>query len=1226
MMKKGTKEILSGVLALSIVLCTPACMAAEAIGQQGAVQTGDGGDTAGYCFDQSEVSITISEDPSEIISEQLPDEILENLPENNPETESEDISPNISEANPKVNSEEYAELESSAKEEGELEGSREEESNPEANSKESIELEGSTEEENSHTGETNSETVSEESTEIERGTEEYTDNSEANPEEIIESESSTAEESTDNSDRNLEESTELEGSTEEESTDNLDRNPEESTKSEGSTEEESTEIEGGTEEYTDNSEANPEESTESEGSTEEQCSNNDETDSGESTEMDGGTEESTELENSTKEERTDNFDENIYDETIYIEGVDNNAEVETQEQDIYAPMLKELWVESKRYEAASSDSEQFIVKNFVLKGTFCGKVNRVNRIEYTTNLQPEKDSVWLEAKSTQTTESKVTETEFQIALPEGSYPSIAVRAYDEAGNVSGVGQLVSDSGESLQVVVEHKDNTADRTAQDQSAGQPAIKRTIKLKTTKPELSESTVTNAEISKLEVAKPESIEPEVTNPEVTKPDAIEPEVTKPDAAETQVRKPEVIIPEVLCPEISDFKDIKLDHSNPEAPKQETARLDEIQQKNAKPSLLKQEATKSDLISKVLLQPEELQSQISELQNTIKTADMQTSISASDYLLSDKMVDNSNALNANTLLVDEAPEIQISFHDSAASSENIYRQKRTATVRVLEADFDPAAVSIPITRDNRPIEVKLSDWTSDGNEHYATFELAEEGEYSIAASNGNQADQTETFIIDRVAPKMTVDLVPAKKPQTAFNAVTENAAVNNTVQNDSFNTKVTAVIRVTEHNFREEDFALNMPAVSEKGTWSHDGDVHTLQISFDKDDAYHLECAYADLYGNSVKAIKRDFLIDTAAPTIIIDGVENNSANNRAICPVISVEDSNMELSDISVSVMTGTGDLVQSAIDTELVSSENGTGYRLTLTDIAEQPDNVYHLCISACDKAGNVAEQAYRFSLNQHGSVYDLASLKQLTDQKYSTYKALNDIQIVEMNMDPVEDFELYISRNGALGYKAEYTKEICGSADVGYTYLYRINKENFAEEGTYRLTMYSKDRAGNEVNNATDINGDEITFVVDNTAPKVVIDGVESGMVYKVESQKVHVAVIDNFKLDEAELFLVNEANEVLKRWDYIALAGEDGALDITIPQYSGKLSLLYRVKDATGNEVQTLRGDAKAPSDFIVNANKFVTVSMNLTIIFMTGVSGLSVILFLVLISRKRHN
>lgn len=520
------------------------------------------------------------------------------------------------------------------------------------------------------------------------------------------------------------------------------------------------------------------------------------------------------------------------------------------------------------------------------------------------------------------------------------------------------------------------------------------------------------------------------------------------------------------------------------------------------------------------------------------------------------------------------------------------------------------------------------LSDWKSDGSGHYASFTLAEDGEYSIAASCVDLADnvsdevRSETFIIDRTAPEMTIGLTGGQETQTADGAY--------------FHTGVTAKITITEHNFRTEDFVIHMTPVSESGTWSHEGDVHILRIPFEEDNRYQIDCAYRDMAGNAADAVERSFTIDTSAPVIIIDGVEDNSANREDILPVISVLDANLEQSGIAVSVTTGIGDVVDNEIVTSRIDEGDGTGYSLTLPDMTGKPDNIYYLNVSACDQAGNETAVTYRFSLNRKGSVYDLTAFMQLMQQQYHTYETLSDIRIVEMNIDTVEEFEIYVSRNGALGYEAGYTREVSGSEETGYTYVYQIGRENFSAEGIYRMTLYSRDRAGNEVNNASNIHGEEITFIIDNTPPKVVIDGVASGMVYDVDAQEVHVAVIDNFELAEAEFTLVNRDNKVLESWDYMELAGEDEALSIMIPQHDEMVSLLYRVKDVAGNEMRTCRGERTSPDDFLVTTDKYVQfinkpsqTTAGRLMLFAGGVSGvlaLSVVIVLRYSSRRKNS
>lgn len=530
--------------------------------------------------------------------------------------------------------------------------------------------------------------------------------------------------------------------------------------------------------------------------------------------------------------------------------------------------------------------------------------------------------------------------------------------------------------------------------------------------------------------------------------------------------------------------------------------------------------------------------------------------------------------------------PEIEISFDNDNAINENYYQQERTVTVHVHELNFDPNGVSVSVTKDSQVWETVLTDWIGDGIDHYASFALTEDGEYGITAHCVDLADnvsdtiQTKTFVIDRTAPGLSVVLTAGQGEQG--------------IGREYFNTGVAAVITVTEHNFSEGGFWINMTPVSGKGTWSHEGDIHTLRIPFEGDNLYHIDCGYTDLAGNRADPVEKDFTIDTAAPVITIGGVLDGSANRDAILPVVSVSDSNIGLSDIAVCVRTGVGDIVEAAMETAVAGGDGNTEYRMTLTDMTEQADNIYYLTVSACDLAGNTAELTYRFSLNRNGSVYDLTSLMHIMEKRYNTYSEIGDIQIMEMNIDTVDEFALYVSRNGMMGYEADYTRKRTGSPDTGYTYLYQIKRENFAEEGIYRISLYSKDRAGNEVNNTTEIHGNEIVFVVDNTAPKVVVDGVESGMVYDVDTQQVHVVVMDNFKLTEAEFTLVNQADEVLRRWNYMEQAGENGMMVIAIPQCEERLSLLYRVKDAAGNEMQTYRGEQTALVDFLVTTDRVV--------------------------------
>ena len=531
--------------------------------------------------------------------------------------------------------------------------------------------------------------------------------------------------------------------------------------------------------------------------------------------------------------------------------------------------------------------------------------------------------------------------------------------------------------------------------------------------------------------------------------------------------------------------------------------------------------------------------------------------------------------------------PEITITFDNENAANGYYYNHNRTATIHVHELNFNPSDTKLTITKDGEPLDLHLSDWTHDGNEHWATVNFYEDGDYTMEAYctdlAGNQSNiaQAAPFTIDQTAPQVSIVL------QTNNNMPV--------FHEHYYNGALTAIITVTEHNFDTNDFALAVAPISKNAVWTHAGDIHTAHITFDEDNAYQIQCACIDKAGNIANGeMEKEFILDTTAPILDIKGVVDGSANSGSITPIITALDLNMDSENVTISVVTGTGEAVNIAVETTAINDSSGIGYQFILCDMTTKKDNIYQLTVTASDKAGNENTLTYNFSLNRRGSAYDLTNLVKLIEKQYHTYASLEDITIVEMNIDTIEQFEVYISRNGELGYPASYKKNIQGSKATGYTYTYSLQRENFAEEGCYRLSLYSRDRAGNEVNNALDINGNEITFTIDNTAPKVVIDGIETGKVYDVEAQTVSIAITDNFKLAEAELTLVNNDNEVLEHWDYMELSKEGNTIDISIPMYNEELTLLYKVKDAAGNEAQTFYGEKTALTDFFVTKDKLV--------------------------------
>lgn len=539
--------------------------------------------------------------------------------------------------------------------------------------------------------------------------------------------------------------------------------------------------------------------------------------------------------------------------------------------------------------------------------------------------------------------------------------------------------------------------------------------------------------------------------------------------------------------------------------------------------------------------------------------------------------------------------PVVEITFDNMSAQHENYYKANRTATIRVTELNFDPSDVEIHITKDGEDFYIAPSGWSDNGGiEHYATVAFTEDGDYTMSVDCKDMADN--------IAETATIDAFTLDKTKPEVEVRYDN---NNANKENYYNAARTATITITEHNFDAADFILHVePAVALSG-WTHNGDVHTATLSFREDNHYTFHCEYTDLAGNVMDIMEQEeFYIDMVAPEVLISGVEDGSANGGDIAPVVTVYDENYDVDGVNITVTTGRGEV----INTIKVASAVAGGYAYALTDLNDREDNIYYLQASGMDMAGNETSLTYRFSLNRHGSTYDLTNMSDIVEKTYNKYADVQDMQILEMNVDTIENFSVYISRNGTMLSSREVssrpsgvTDEICyavdrsGNESVGYTYTYTIFRENFAQEGTYNISFYSKDRAGNEVNNTLNEKGAEIHFIIDNTVPTVIIDGIETGELYSVDSQSVNVMVTDNFKLSEAEFYLTNEEGEQLASWDYADIVSTDGEIaTIEIPSYDGRQSLLFRAMDAAGNEVVAFPDSEDTPTAFMITTNPWL--------------------------------
>lgn len=461
--------------------------------------------------------------------------------------------------------------------------------------------------------------------------------------------------------------------------------------------------------------------------------------------------------------------------------------------------------------------------------------------------------------------------------------------------------------------------------------------------------------------------------------------------------------------------------------------------------------------------------------------------------------------------------PEILVSFNNNSGESGGYYRKERTAVIDVTERNFDPEKTEVKITSSQGTVPT-LSGWhriAGSGNQdntiHRATVTFQEDGDYTLVVTGedmaGNRSTGTrnpvgtqdaEGFTIDRTLPVVTVDYD------------------NNEAENGSyFKGERRATITVQERNFHEKGVALTVTGQREgtaiavpKPQWTSQGDTHRAVLFFQTDGDYTLNVELKDLagnesgpadFGNSVAG--QAFTVDTQIPDLVITGVADGCAYRGEVAPYIEFSDINFSAYDIRLTRTRMFEKDVEVTKDfiRNIKVGEHGGGGTQDIFEKLRDNDGIYTLHVKARDKAGNEGEKTVTFSLNRFGSVYAYSDYLHALTADGGAYvpKVEKDFIITEYNADRLEgeSLKIDITRDGkplsevSCHISPVAEGEISPGDSGWYQYKYTIAKENFDGDGIYKLSVSSRDEAGNTPENGSSGQA-PIVFWVDSTAPEI----------------------------------------------------------------------------------------------------------------------------------------
>lgn len=552
----------------------------------------------------------------------------------------------------------------------------------------------------------------------------------------------------------------------------------------------------------------------------------------------------------------------------------------------------------------------------------------------------------------------------------------------------------------------------------------------------------------------------------------------------------------------------------------------------------------------------------------------DVQVTVEATDHSTNGKTTETQSIKVDN-----KVPIVTFSFDQSDVHNGKYYNNDKILTITVDERNFDESYQ--PQVTSTAGGGYSVSGWSHNGEIHTATVTFSGDSDYTVTydcfdlAGNKSNTEKLDEFTVDKTKPVIQV-------------SYDNNSALNNNYYKEAR----TATITITEHNFNPGEVTvtttaqLDGAAASAPGVsgWSGSGDTHVATVSYSADADYTFTISATDLASNvSDPYATESFTVDQTKPTVEITNIEDRSANNGEVAPVITLNDINFD-SGKTVVHLTGAN---KGEVDTTgmYTSTASNKGQTLTFYNFKENMDDIYTLTAETTDKAGNQYSTSKIFSVNRDGSTYLYDDYTEELIKNGYTNDPKN-LVVSEINVDTLTFQELTVSENGTqktLEQNKDFEVSESGSDVSWKEYKYTINASNFENEGDYNVSIYSEDRATNVTTNTA--KSKDILFAVDKTSPVISLANIEDGGRYKVESQTFTANVDDNMALDKVEYYVDDELKQT---FDADEVSANGGSLELSVDSSNTFQNVSVKAYDKANNEATT------ASVDVLVSANTWV--------------------------------
>lgn len=498
--------------------------------------------------------------------------------------------------------------------------------------------------------------------------------------------------------------------------------------------------------------------------------------------------------------------------------------------------------------------------------------------------------------------------------------------------------------------------------------------------------------------------------------------------------------------------------------------------------------------------------------------------------------------------------------------------------------------------------------------------------------------------IVVDNISPEATVKY---------------NASVKTVEDVTYYDDEITCTIEIDEANFYSEDVKVTVTKDGEEFdvtvAWTKESaDRNTGIFTLKQDGEYTISIEYTDKSGNKmVNYVSEKHTLDTTHPKINVSNIKANSANkDEEYGFVIDIHDINLDVESMKpvLTAVVKDENGIYTVKEIELgdpVEVEEGEQYTYTVENLPE--DALYTLTCTVMDMAENEtiemlledgeAYEEVAFSINRNGSTFAYGNefTEKLVEQYY-VYSVNEDVVIVEVNVDPIENY--VIKLNGEeLTEGKDYTTTQTSNEGEWSRRVYYIDKDLFVDEGEYNVIVSTVDKA--ETTAFSDVKNLTVAFVVDQTKPVVTITGLEAGGRYQTDEQTVTLIPTDEggrlkslcvVVFDSDGNPLTNEFGEDISvRFE---MSGDEFLK--YLEENDGKV--IFTIPEGLDNQVQIICNDCAVNENNQTNEyNELferVTVSQNKLVIFyankplfygsIAGVLGVILLLIFILIKRKK--